>query len=81
MTLDCGNPRALLNLTGGAVGHVHSVVPNTVMEFGGHLTDLMYSHPRDPEGVREARVVEGQEIETWIHEWTMTKSYDDFDEL
>ena len=29
MALDCGNPRALLNLTGGVVGHVDSVVPNT----------------------------------------------------
>ena len=28
MALDNGNPRALLNLTGGVVGHVDSVVPN-----------------------------------------------------
>ena len=29
MALDCDNPQALLNLTGGVVGHVDSVLPNT----------------------------------------------------
>jgi lysosomal Pro-X carboxypeptidase len=40
-----------------------------VMEYGGHHTDLMYSHPDDPTCVREARKVEEIQIRKWIHDW------------
>lgn len=40
-----------------------------VIEFGGHHTDLMYSDPKDPPCVTEARKIENDFITRWIHEW------------
>eukprot|EP00934_Nitzschia_sp_Nitz4_P008603 Nitzschia sp. Nitz4//scaffold32_size149145//4370//6466//NITZ4_002860-RA/size149145-augustus-gene-0.33-mRNA-1//1//CDS//3329548012//8593//frame0 len=40
-----------------------------IIEFGGHHTDLMYTHPLDPECVTEARQVEHAYISRWISQW------------
>jgi hypothetical protein len=40
-----------------------------VIEYGGHHTDLMYSDPRDPKCVKEARTIETEHIRKWINEW------------
>ena len=64
-----------VHATEAGIHHVTDSILAVVMEFGGHHTDLMYSHPLDPPSVREARTVERHEIEKWIHKWT-TKSYD-----
>jgi len=40
-----------------------------IMEYGGHHTDLMYSHPNDPPCVSEARKIEASHIARWIDKW------------
>lgn len=40
-----------------------------VIEYGGHHTDLMYSHKLDPSCVRMARDIEKKYIAKWINEW------------
>lgn len=40
-----------------------------IIEFGGHHTDLMYSNPRDPQCVTDARKIENEFITRWIREW------------
>jgi len=40
-----------------------------IIEFGGHHTDLMYSDPRDPQCVKDARHIENDFITSWIREW------------
>ena len=44
-----------------------------LIELGGHHTDLMYSDPRDPPCVVQARAVEREYILKWIDEWRETK--------
>ncbi len=39
MALDCGNPRALLNLSGGVVGHVKSLVPEALSSECNSVSD------------------------------------------
>lgn len=40
-----------------------------IIKFGGHHTDLMYSDPRDPQCVTDARRIENDFITRWIREW------------
>jgi pimeloyl-ACP methyl ester carboxylesterase len=40
-----------------------------LIEYGGHHTDLMYTHKLDPECVTKAREIETKYISKWIHEW------------
>jgi len=39
-----------------------------IIEFGGHHTDLMYSDPKDPQCVKDARKVENDFITRWVRE-------------
>jgi hypothetical protein len=41
-----------------------------VIELGGHHTDLMYSDPRDPMCVIQARAIERDFIAKWIDDWS-----------
>jgi pimeloyl-ACP methyl ester carboxylesterase len=67
-----------VHATEAGVHYVTDSIVAVVIEYGGHHTDLMYSHPNDPAGVRAARLVELQQIEKWIHDW---KSNNNFGEL
>ena len=40
-----------------------------IMDVGGHHTDLMYSHPADPESVHVAREVQRDYIHRWIRDF------------
>lgn len=40
-----------------------------IIEYGGHHTDLMYSHPADPSCVTKARENEKAYITKWIDDW------------
>lgn len=40
-----------------------------ILEYGGHHTDLMFSHPLDPPSVTAARQVESNYIARWIQSW------------
>ena len=40
-----------------------------LIEYGGHHTDLMYSHEMDPECVVRAREVEKKYVAKWIQDW------------
>ncbi len=46
----------------------HDVIA-LIMEYGGHHTDLMYSHKLDPECVTKARKLEKEYVAKWINEW------------
>ena len=43
-----------------------------MIEFGGHHTDLMYSHEKDPISVTQARTIEKEYIARWIQKFYET---------
>ena len=66
-----------VHVTEAGVHHITDSIVAVIMEFGGHHTDLMYSHAEDPTDIREARTVERQQIEKWIREWKNTDGVDE----
>lgn len=66
---DDSSPDMVQNIT-------NSDVIALLIEYGGHHTDLMYSHELDPECVTQARDIEKKYILKWIHDWTSAQCAD-----
>ena len=41
----------------------------SVMFDGAHHQDLMFSHPADPDSVRQARRLEMEHVRRWVQGW------------